>query len=419
MTLLRALNHRNYRLYFAGQGISQMGTWMQIMAMSWLVYRLTHSPFMLGAISFSSQIPSLLLSPVAGVISDRFNRHKIIITTQVLSMFQAATLAALVLTNAVQIWQLFLLGFCLGCINAFDMPTRQSFVIDLLEDRRDLNNAIALNSMMINIARLIGPTTAGILIALVGEGYCFLINAVSFVAVIIALVAMNIRPAHFAARTGKSGWEQMWDGYLYAFNCPPIKYMIALMAVVSMVGLSFTVLMPIFAGGIFAGGPHTLGYLMAAIGVGALTGGIHLASRKNAVGLQKVIPAAVALFGFALVMFSQTRHLGAALAVLFFAGLGMILFISATNTLLQTVVDDDKRGRVMSLYTMSFMGMSPFGSFLAGSLASHIGTPETVLFSGIVCIIGAGIFALRLQFMQQYFVQAFQRHETNPDNIIH
>lgn len=410
MSVLRALKHRNYRLYFIGQGVSLMGTWMQIMAMSWLVYRLTVSPFMLGAISFSSQIPSLLLGPVAGVVSDRLNRHKIIVATQVLSMLQAGTLAILVLSDGIAVWHLFALSLVLGVINAFDMPARQSFVIDLLESRRDLNNAIALNSMMINVARLVGPSVAGILIALVGEGVCFLLNALSFVAVIAALLAMKVRSSR-PARGGKSGLQQLREGYLYAFRFPPIKYMIALMATVSIMGLSFPVLMPIFARDIFAGGPHTLGYLMAAIGIGAVIGGFYLAARKNAAGLEKALPAAAVLFGAALVLFSRTGSLTAGLGVLFFAGLGMIVFISSTNTLLQTVVDDDKRGRVMSLYSMAFFGMAPFGSLLAGSLASNIGTQETVLLGGIVCILGGAVFAWRLPYMRPYFRQAFERHD--------
>lgn len=410
MSVLRALNHRNYRLYFFGQGISLMGTWMQIMAMSWLVYRLTASPFLLGAVSFAGQIPSLLLGPVAGVVSDRFSRHRLIVLTQVLSMIQAGLLAYLVLSGTITLVPLFILSFFLGCINAFDMPVRQSFVIDLLEHRRDLNNAIALNSMMINVARLIGPSAAGIFISLVGEGMCFLLNALSFVAVIIALLAMKVKPSH-AGRAGATGFQQLREGYLYAFRSPPIKYMLSLMAAVSVVALSFPVLMPIFAGEVHAGGPHTLGYLMGAIGVGALGGGYYLAGRTSAAGLEKVIPRAVVLMGVSLIVFSQTSHLGAALGALFFAGLGMIMFISSTNTLLQTVVDDDKRGRVMSLYTMAFMGMSPFGSLLAGSLASRIGTPETVLLGGIVCITGGLIFAVRLPKMQHYFTQAFAPQE--------
>jgi MFS family permease len=410
MTLLRALSHRNYRLYFFGQGISLMGTWMQIMAMSWLVYRLTASPFMLGAISFASQVPSLLLGPVAGVVSDRLSRHKLIVGTQVLSMLQAIVLAGLVLTGTIAIWHLFILGLFLGTVNAFDMPVRQAFVIDLLEHRRDLNNAIALNSMMVNVARLIGPSVAGIMISLVGEGMCFLLNSCSFLAVIAALLAMRVQPSQYV-RSSQTGLQQLREGYLYAFRFPPIKYMLSLMAVVSIVGLSFPVLMPIFAGEVHAGGPHTLGYLMGAIGVGAIGGGFYLASRSRVAGLEKLIPLAVLLMGGSLAAFSQTRNLGAALAVLFFAGLGMIMFISSTNTLLQTVVDDDKRGRVMSLYTMAFMGMSPFGSLLAGSLASHIGTPETVFFGGIVCMIGGVVFAVRLPYMRQYFAQAFQRHD--------
>jgi len=344
------------------------------------------------------------------VISDRFSRHKLIIGTQVLSMLQAALLAGLVLSDTITLWQLFALSLALGTINAFDMPVRQAFVLDLLENRRDLNNAIALNSMMVNVARLIGPSAAGIMISLVGEGVCFLINALSFVAVIAALLAMRVPPS-LAARSSQSGFQQLREGYFYAFRFPPIKYMISLMAVVSVAGLSFPVLMPVFAGDVHAGGPHTLGYLMGAIGVGALGGGFYLAARTRAAGLEKMIPFAVVLMGGSLAVFSQTRHLGAALVVLLFAGLGMIMFISSTNTLLQTVVDDDKRGRVMSMYTMSFMGMTPFGSLLAGSLASRIGTPETVLFGGVVCIIGGIVFALRLPYMRQYYDEAFKRHE--------
>lgn len=410
MTFLRALNYRNYRLYFFGQGVSLMGTWMQIMAMSWLVYRLTASPFMLGAISFASQIPSLLLGPVAGVVSDRFSRHKLIVATQVLSMLQASLLAGLVLTGTITLWQLFALGLVLGIVNAFDMPVRQAFVIDLLEHRRDLNNAIALNSMMVNVARLIGPSVAGIMISLVGEGLCFLLNAFSFLAVIAALLAMRVSPSR-PAGSSRTGLQQLWEGYQYAFRFPPIKYMISLMAVVSVVGLSFPVLMPIFAGEVHAGGPHTLGFLMGAIGVGAIGGGYYLASKTGAEGLEKVLPLAAILLGASLALFSQTGNLGAALVVLLFAGLGMIMFISSTNTLLQTVVDDDKRGRVMSLYTMAFMGMAPFGSLMAGSLASRIGTPETVLFGGVVCMLGGTVFALRLSYLRPYFRQAFQRHE--------
>lgn len=409
VSILRALHHRNYRLFFAGQGISLMGTWMQVMAMSWLVYRLTNSPFLLGAVNFSSQVPSLILGPVAGVVSDRFNRHKIIIGTQILSMVQAGTLAGLVLTERIDIWHLMLLSLLLGCINAFDMPARQSFVIDMLEDRRDLSNAIALNSLLFNMARLVGPSVAGLLVALVGEGVCFLLNALSFIAVIASLVAMRVRPYDAAPRDRK-GLQELKEGYLYAFRSPHIKNLLVLMAVMSLMGLSFTVLMPVFAGDIFAGGPQTLGWLMAAMGLGAMCGGFYLASRPSAAGLEKVIPAAAALFGVFLVIFSFTRHIAAGLSVLFFAGLTMIMYVSSTNTLLQTVVDDDKRGRVMSLYTMAFMGMAPLGSLLAGSLATHIGTPETVLFGGLVCIAGGALFAARLPVMREHFAAAFGRH---------
>ncbi|HWQ62539.1 MAG TPA: MFS transporter [Negativicutes bacterium] len=409
MSILRALQHRNFRLFFAGQGVSLMGTWMQILAMSWLVYRLTGSPFLLGAVNFFSQVPSLILGPVAGVVSDRFNRHKVIIWTQIFSMLQAATVAGLVLTESINIWQLMLLSLCLGCINAFDMPARQSFVIEMIEDRRDLSNAIALNSMLFNLARLVGPSVAGLLVALVGEGVCFLFNALSFLAVIASLVAMRVRP-HAAALQDRKGLQELREGYQYAFRAPHIRYLLLLTAVMSLMGLSFTVLMPVFAGDIFAGGPQTMGYLMAAMGLGAVCGSFYLASRPTAGGLEKVIPAAAALFGTTLVIFSFTRHIAAGLAVLFFAGLTMIMYISSTNTLLQTVVDDDKRGRVMSLYTMAFMGMAPLGSLFSGSLATHIGTPETVLLGGVVCIAGGILFASRLPAMRDHFAAAFCRN---------
>ena len=409
MPILRSLSHRNYRLYFFGQGISLMGTWVQIMAMSWLVYRLTVSPFMLGTVSFCSQIPSLLFGPLAGLLSDQISRHKIVIITQVLAMLQAAVLAALVITNTVEIWHLFFLSLFLGCVNAFDMPTRQSFVIDLLEDRNDLNNAIALNSLMVNIGRLVGPTVAGILISWVGEGMCFLLNAASFIAVLAALLAMKINPANIKSGKSKTGLQSLQEGYRYAFNTPPIKYMITLMSIISICALSFPVLMPIFAGEIFAGGASTLGYLMAAIGVGAISGGFFLAANNNVACLYRVIPAALLLLGASLTAFSQSTSLVAALIILFFAGLGMMLFISTTNTMLQTVVEDDKRGRIMSLYTMSFLGMAPFGSFLAGSLAHNIGTPETVLIGGIVCMLCSAVFFLRIPYLRPYFLSLPKR----------
>lgn len=407
MTVWRALRHRNYKLFFSGQIVSLMGTWMQLIAQQWLVYRLTGSPFALGAVGFCGQIPSLLLGPVAGVISDRFSRHKILLVTQALALLQAATLAALVLTDTIRIWHIFALSLFLGCVNSFDMPNRQSFTVEMIEDRRDLNNAIALNSMMVNTARLVGPSVAGLIIAAVGEGLCFLFNAVSFVAVLGALLAMRVRPS--AAPTRKSGLAELRDGWAYAAGSPPIWHMLLLMAIISLVSLSYPVVLPVFAKEIFAGGPDTLGYLMGAVGCGAILGGFALASRHSAAGLEKVLPVAAALLGGGLLLFSLTKTLAAGVATLFITGIGMSLFISSTNTLIQTVVDDDKRGRVMSLYTMSFMGMTPLGNLLAGTLATYVGTPETVLLGGIVCVLCGGLFAARRKEMQPHFDAAFAR----------
>lgn len=409
MSVWRALQHRNYRLWFMGQIISLMGTWMQLIAMQWLVYRLTGSPLVLGAVSFSSQIPSLLLAPVAGIVSDRFHRYKIIVITQTLSLVQAAVMALLALSGFIEIWHIFLLSAFLGCINAFDMPARQSFTIDMLEDRRDLNNAIALNSMMINAGRLVGPSVAGLVIAAVGEGLCFLLNTVSFLAVIAALLAMRIRSGTNTVRKG--GLAELREGYLYAFHSPPIFNMLLLMSLISLVGLSYPVVMPVFAKEIFNGGPDTLGYLMAAVGSGAVMGAYYLATRKSPAGLEKILPTAAAVLGLSLITFSQTNHTLAGLAVLFLTGIGMILFISSTNTLIQTVVDDDKRGRIMSLYTMSFIGVAPIGSLLSGTLANYLGAPTTVLIGGFVCLTGSICFYLRLPLMKPYFANAYAKLE--------
>jgi MFS family permease len=393
--LLRALRSRNYRLYFAGQGISLIGTWIQTIALSWLVYSLTHSAFLLGLVGFSAQIATFLLAPFAGVVADRLNRHLLLVLTQTLFMVQALVLGTLVLTRAITVWQIVLLSVLLGTVNAFDTPTRQSFVVSMIENRDDLPNAIALNSSMFNGARLVGPAIAGILIAAVGEGVCFLINAGSYLAVIAVLLAMRVTPR--APRSQRRRvWHELREGFAYTFGFAPTRDIILLLAVVSLVGMPYATLMPIFAAQVLHGGASTLGFLSSAAGVGALAGAVVLASRRTVLGLGRWIPAACTAFGVALIAFSVSRWLPLSLLFLAVAGLGMITQMASSNTILQTIVDDEWRGRVMSFYTMAFIGMTPFGSLLAGALASRIGAPRTVMLGGIICLLAAAAFARRL-----------------------
>jgi len=393
--ILRAFRYRNYRLFFTGQGISLIGTWMQRIAMSWLIYRLTGSPFLLGLVGFTGQIPTLIIAPYAGVIADRLNRLRIIIITQILSMLQALALSILVLTHTIQIWHIILLSIFLGIVSAFDIPTRQSFIVEMVEDKKDLGNAIALNSFMFNSARLIGPSVGGILIAAVGDGICFLLNAISYIAVIIALFAMRVKPRQKSVLK-KRTWHELKEGAAYAFGFRPIRNILLLLALISLVGMPYTILMPVFAKDILGGGPHTLGFLMAGVGFGALSGAIFLAPRKSAEGLERIIPIASVIFGIGLITFSLSRTFLASLILIAVSGFGMMVQNASCNTLIQTIVDDDKRGRVMSFYSMAFMGTAPFGSLIAGSLASRIGAPNTLILGGIACILGAIAFTRQL-----------------------
>jgi MFS family permease len=392
---LRALQYRNYRLFFSGQSISLIGTWMTRIATSWLVYRLTGSALLLGMVGFAGQIPTFLLGPFAGAWVDRWNRHRTLVVTQVLSMVQSLALAALALTHVITIRHVILLSIAQGLINAFDMPARQSFVVEMVENREDLGNAIALNSSMVNAARLIGPSIAGVVIAAVGEGYCFLIDGLSYIAVIISLLAMHVVTRELPARKGailadiKEGWE-------YATHSVAIRSILLLLALISLVGMPYTVLMPIFAGQVLHGGPHTLGFLMGASGIGALVGALSLAARRTVLGLGKVIAASAAIFGVGLIGFGLSRQLWLSLILMLFTGGAMMQQMAASNTVLQTIVEDDKRGRVMSLYSMSFMGMAPFGSLFAGWLANRVGAPRTVLMSGVLCLVGSAWFLLSL-----------------------
>ncbi|HSS50804.1 MAG TPA: MFS transporter [Thermoanaerobaculia bacterium] len=394
--MVRALRHRNYRLFFSGQSVSLVGTWMTRIATSWLVYRLTRSALLLGLVGFAGQIPSFLLAPFAGVLIDRWDRHRLLIVTQVLAMLQSAALAVLALTGVINVWHVLALSLFQGLINSFDMPARQAFVVQMVEDRADLSNAIALNSSMVNAARLLGPSIGGVLIAAVGEGWCFFWDAVSYLAVIASLLLMRLppRPKRQAARS--KVLPELREGLAYVAASPPIRSILLLLALVSLVGMPYTVLMPVFASTVLHGGPHTLGFLMAATGVGALLGAVFLARRRSVLGLGKVIPTTAALFGASLAAFSLSRFLGLSLVLLLFTGVGFMVTMSASNTVLQTLVEDNKRGRVMSLYTMAIMGMTPFGSLLAGGLASRIGAPRTLLFGGLGCIAAALWFTLLL-----------------------
>jgi MFS family permease len=391
----RALRHRNFRLYFSGQTISLIGTWMTRLATSWLVYRLTGSALLLGVVGFAGQIPTFLFAPFAGVWVDRLDRRRVLVVTQVLAMVQSLALAVLTLARHITIQEIIWLSAFQGLINAFDMPARQAFLVQMVEDKQDLGNAIALNSSMVNLARLVGPSLAGAVIALSGEGYCFLIDGISYIAVIASLLMMRL-PAGAAKRTADSMLTQLREGWAYVSGFAPVRTILLLFALVSLMGWPFTVLMPIFAGTVLKGGPHTLGFLMGAVGVGALVSAISLALRKTVLGLGKMIPVSTGAFGIGLVLFGTSRVLWVSLLLMLVCGFGMMQQMAASNTIIQTIVEDDKRGRVMSFYTAAFVGMAPFGSLLAGGLAHALGAPLTVMLNGVCCIAGAIWFASRL-----------------------
>jgi MFS family permease len=393
---LRALRSRNYRLFFTGQTVSLIGTWMTQIATSWLVYRLTGSALLLGVVGFAARIPAFVLGPFAGVWVDRWDRHRTLVVTQILSMLQSFALAGLALSGIITIREIVWLSVAQGFINAFDMPARQSFVVQMVENRDDLANAIALNSSMVNAARLLGPSIAGVIIAVASEGYCFLVDGFSYLAVIASLLAMRIA-ATPPRKTDQSVRHELSDGWKYVTQFVPIRSILLLLALVSLVGMQYTVLMPIFAAQVLHGGAHTLGFLMGASGVGALVGAMLLATRKNVLGLGRMIPIASAAFGTGLIALGLSRSLPLSLTLMMFVGCAMMIQMAASNTILQTIVQDDKRGRVMSFYSMAFLGMAPFGSLLAGALAHRLGAPRTVIINGIVCIAGAAWFASRLK----------------------
>jgi MFS family permease len=394
-TVFRSLRHRNYRLFFSGQSLSLIGTWMQRIALPWIVYRMTGSEVLLGVVGFAGTIPSFLLAPFAGVLIDRWSRYRVLIVTQFISMAQAAVLATLSLTGHLDIWHIIVLSVVLGCINSFDMPARHAFVIDMVNDKEDIGNAVALNSMMFNGARLIGPSVAGVVLAVAGEGICFLSNAVSYVFVIVSLFAMHVEPS--VEKKNKTHiFRDMKEGLDYTFGFPPIKSVILLLGLVSLMGFSYQVLMPVYAKDILHGDSHTYGFLMGGAGAGALLGALYLASRDSVLKLGRLIPAAAALLSTGLIALSLNSLFSISMFLMFLTGLGMMTFTAASNTILQTLADEDKRGRVMSFYTMALMGTAPFGSLLAGWLAKVIGTPWTIFAGGIACLLGALVFYRRL-----------------------
>jgi MFS family permease len=389
----RALRHRNFQLFFSGQLISLIGTWMQSVAQSWLVYRLTGSALLLGSVGFASQVPVFLFAPLGGIAADRYNRRHIVIATQIASMSLASVLAALTLLHKVQVWQIFVLASCLGVVNAFDIPGRQSFLVDMV-GKDDLMNAIALNSSMFNGARVIGPAIAGILVAKIGEGYCFLGNAVSYIAVIIGLLLMRV---HSPARASMaSPLEHMMEGFRFVNRTAPIRALLLLLGLVSLVGMPYVVLMPIFADQILHGGAKGLGILMGATGVGALLGALTLAFRSGVKGLGRLVAWCCAGFGASLAVFALSHVFWVSVVLLLPVGYCMMLQMACSNTLIQVMVPDALRGRVMAVYSMMFMGMAPIGALLGGALADRLGAQVTVAIGGVASVVGACWFALHL-----------------------
>jgi len=391
---LRAFRHRDYRLFFAGQLTSLVGTWMQTVAQSWLVYRITGSATLLGVVGFASQFPIFLLSPIAGAVADTYPRRKTMIIIQTLMMLLAFPLAALTLMNRIQVWQVMVLAILLGFVNSFDIPVRQSFIAEMV-GREDLINAIALNSSMMNGARVIGPAVAGILVSIVGEGWCFLLNGVSYLAVIIGLLfirAGNTPPLeHHGSRM-----DAILEGFRFALHTKPVRALLLLLGVVSLMGMPYSVLMPIFADDILHGGPKGLGLLMGFAGIGALLGAALLAGRQGVRGLGSWVMFACAGFGSSLIFFSLSRNFWLSMVLLIPTGFSMMVQMASSNTLIQSMVPDRLRGRVMAIYSMMFVGMAPFGALLAGVLAHLLGAPMTVAIGGLVCIAGAIVFGFHL-----------------------
>ncbi|HEX6048715.1 MAG TPA: MFS transporter [Gemmatimonadaceae bacterium] len=393
--VFRALRHRNYRLFFGGQTVSLVGTWITRIATSWLVYRLTGSVLLLGVVGFFSQIPTLVLSPLSGVLVDRWNRHRVLVVTQVLSMLQSFALAGLAFADIITVRDILLLQLAQGIINAFDTPARQAFVVEMVEDRADLPNAIALNSSMVNLSRILGPSIGGIIIAAVGEAWCYFIDGVSYIGVIASLVAMRVTP-RVMPTVKTSVLEDLTAGFRYVTGFPPIRSALVLLALVSTMGMPYTVLMPAVARGALGGDSHTLGFLMAGAGVGALGGAFYLASRRTVLGLGRLMAAAACTFGVGLVLFGFSRSFVLSLLIVPVVGGGMMVTMASTNTILQTIVEEHLRGRVMAFYAMAFLGTAPIGSLMAGVVADRIGPTNTIILGGVACLAVGIWFAVRL-----------------------
>jgi MFS family permease len=393
--LLRSLRHRNFRLFVSGQSVSLIGTWITRLATSWLVYRLTDSAFLLGLVGFCSQIPMLFLGPIAGVFVDRWDRHRVLVWTQALSAVQSAILAALTLSGLVTVWQVLVLQLVQGVISAFETPARQAFVVAMLDDPADLSNAIALNSTMVNGSRIIGPAIGGGMIALVGEGWCFALDAVSYVAVIVSLLAMRVTPRELAI-SSEAIFHQLAVGFRYVRSFAPIRTALCLIAATSIFGIPHSVLMPVMASDVLGGGSYTLGALMAASGLGALAGALYLASRQSVVGLGRAIGFATLAYGASLVAFALSRNLVLSLLLLLLGGAGYMTAIAASNTLIQTLVQEDLRGRVMAFYTMAFLGTMPLGSLASGMVAEQLDAPITIALGGFACFMTGIWFLTRL-----------------------
>lgn len=418
---LRALRHRNYRLFFGGQFVSLSGSWMQSVAQSWLIYRLTGSAVMLGSVNFAGQIPVFLLAPVGGAVADRFPRHRILLVTQAASMLLAGTLAAFTLAGVVREWHVFVLAALLGVVNAFDIPARQAFVVDMV-GKEDLINAIALNSSMFNGARIVGPAVAGLLVAAVGEGWCFFANSASYVAVLGGLLLMRVERAP-RPRPAGTAFERVRAGFRFVARTGPVRAIMLLLGLVSLAGMPYAVLMPIFADQVLGGGAGALGVLMGAAGVGALAGAVLLAARKSLRGLGRWVALGSASFGVSIILFSFSRSFWLSALLLVPAGCSMIVQMASSNTLIQSMTPDELRGRVMAVYSMMFMGMAPVGALLAGTLAGRLGAPATVAAGGAVCLAGAALFwsripryrgeAVRLIVAQQMIAGAPPEHVTD------
>ncbi|HET6880014.1 MAG TPA: MFS transporter [Pirellulales bacterium] len=406
--MLRALAHANFRIYFFGQGVSLIGTWMQQVAMTWLLYDLKHSTLLLGVFGFASQIPTFLVTPMAGVLTDRWDRQRTLYLTQTVALVQAIVLTVLTACGWIEVWSLLALSVCLGLVNAFDIPARQAFLTEMVATPDDRANAIALNSSLFNGARLVGPALAGFVIAATGEWFCFLLNAVSYLAVLAALARMRV-PLRALHQSHPPLLHGLREGLVYAFRFPPIRSLLGLVALVSFMSMAMSVLMPVFATKIFGGGAETLGQLTAAQGLGALAGALYLASRRTVLGLAKRIALASAMVGAGMIGFSWSGGFWTGAVFLAITGCGVMVQMAACNTILQTIVDDDKRGRVISLHAMAFMGTAPLGSLAAGALANLFGAPLTVRLGGLGCLVGSALFVSQLSRLRSHIRPIYER----------